>query len=52
MIAAGPVLFGMSYIVSVRDYTAPATETPTDTTDTTTDTAGDTTGTTETETNG
>ncbi|MBN2753138.1 MAG: flagellar hook assembly protein FlgD [Rhodospirillaceae bacterium] len=40
LIAAGPVLFGMSYIVSVRDLpaaTEAATETPTDTTtDTTT----------------
>jgi len=58
MIAAGPVLFGMSYIVSVREpaaATTPTTDTPTDTGDTsgdTTDTAGDTSGTTETETNG
>ncbi|SBW01521.1 Basal-body rod modification protein FlgD [uncultured Alphaproteobacteria bacterium] len=64
MIAAGPVLFGMSYIVSVRDYTAPtppAPETDPDATPDTgetgsegdgTDTAGDTSGTAETETNG
>lgn len=48
MVAAGAVLFGMSYIVSVRDATTPTTDTPT----TETDTAGDTSGTTETETNG
>ncbi len=45
MIAAGPVLFGMSYIVSVRDVATPVAETPTDT-------AGGSSGTTETETNG
>lgn len=50
MVAAGAVLFGMSYIVSVRDAATPTTETPT--TETPTDTAGDTSGTTETETNG
>lgn len=50
MVAAGPVLFGMSYIVSVRDYVAPQTPTPTPDTDT--DTAGGSSGTQETETNG
>jgi flagellar basal-body rod modification protein FlgD len=38
MVAAGAVLFGMSYIVSVREPTTPVAETPTDTT--TTDTNG------------
>ena len=62
MVAAGAVLFGMSYIVSVRDVAAPTkpdtgTDTGTDAgTDTgtgdTTDTAGDASGTKETETNG
>lgn len=54
MVAAGPVLFGMSYIVSVRDFVAPTTpDTGTDTgTGTGTDTAGEDSGTDETETNG
>lgn len=46
MIAAGPVLFGMSYIISVREMPAATTPPPA------TDTAGDTSGTTETATNG
>ena len=53
MVAAGPVLFGMSYIVSVREVAAattpPATDPPAETP---TDTAGDASGTDETETNG
>ncbi|WP_337995968.1 flagellar hook assembly protein FlgD [Oleispirillum naphthae] len=56
LVAAGPVLFGMSYIVSVRDVAAPAsTDTGAGTTDTdtgTTDTSTTTDTTTETDTNG